>query len=76
MSGAIFKYFLSGSSRSQPKPCNYMGSGGAAVCSSAGSEVEVHAGGHGTVLNSRVHDACQARGYDQSPNKGREVPEN
>ena len=52
MCGAIFKYFLSGSFRSQPKPCNYRGSGGAAICSSAGSEAEVHAGGHGTVLNS------------------------
>ena len=41
-------------SRSQPKPCS-LGVWGSKVCTPAGSEAEVHAGGHGTVLNSRVH---------------------
>ena len=41
-----------------------------------GSEAEIHAGGHGMVLNLRQHNACSAIRNDRSPNQGREVPEN
>ena len=57
MCGTTPKYSLSGLFSILAKIMQQCGQG-STVCSPAGSEADVHAGGHGMVLNSRQHNAC------------------